>query len=787
MKLLFKDQLQKIKNNWVQFISLSLLVIVISLTFTAVKSSIARLETNYEPYLEEYNVEDFFFSIDQIDVNYLSGTAFTELCTKMTILPECGIAVSIDTPASMNELNVLINQRIKESPHLYEQFVDGYLQYFEDEYDFEIEKQLVIDIEDGGHSFKFLSIHERINLPYLVDGRFPITSNEIMIFKEYAELNDLTLNSELTIDGRTYTIVGYAYSPEFLFPILNFATIQFDPQNQTLVFAKEQTMRSMDQNLFFRYTAKGDLSQIAQIDSYTTIQNLDRSNLGRHMQMVSVLLPSDLNYRVITLKLEVENATVFIDMFITTFVVVLTLLLLLFIKRYIDKYKKEIDILTSIGYTKKEITLSYMLFPFLLSTTSIIGYFIGLLVSSKLFNLYSSRYLFPKAEFVFSLKIALIAIFVPILVISIVSYVFIYIVIDRKKKTIRRINFKIFKYIPLKTVTQLSIIFILINSILLFGLNGNNMFSEFVDVTSLGNNYEEMVVLRYFDDSEVDEDYETFTRIYGSINTVNDRELENYRTTVYGIDETVTMKALIDNDLSNNALLDEGAIISEYLSELIGATKGDNITFTVGVQEVTYPVVGVSNELIESNIFIRQDELNELYGLEDGIYNGIYTDDAEFTSTIVQMRLNYIQSVIEVTSILNISSIIISIIAGLSIILGLYIFGLLMILYMTENKHDIAILQSFGYTTKEVNIKYTSGIAVILFVTYLVSIPITWFVLDLMLKSIMNIVGFKLILTLKPVNIVIGLLFLAVIFGFSIVFISRYNKQINISEVLKDQ
>ena len=787
MKLLLKDQVQKLKKNWVQFISLSLLVIIISLTFTAVKSSIERLETNYEPFLEEYNVEDFYFSIDEIDVNYLSGTAFTELCSAMHILPECGIAVSLDTPESMNDLNVLINQKIKESPHLYEQFVDGYLHYFEDEYGFEIEKQLVIDIKEDGHSFKFLSIHEDINLPYLLDGRLPISSNEIMIFKEYAELNDLELLDELTIDGRAYTIVGYAYSPEFLFPILNFSTIQFDAQTQTLVFAKEQTIRMTGHNLFYRYAVKGDLSQIAEIDSYSTVQNIDRSSLGRHMQMVSVLLPSDLNYRIITLKLEVENASVFIDLFITTFMIVLSLLILLFIKRYIDKYKKDIDILSSMGYTKKEITLSYMLFPFLLSTTSIIGYVIGLLLSSRLFNLYSSRYFFPKAEFDFSLKVALIAILVPIIVISVVSYIFIYITIDKKKKTIKRIKLKIFKYIPLKTVTQLSIIFILINSILLFGLNGNNMFSEFVDVTSLGNNYEEMVVLRYFDNSVVDEDYETFTRIYGSINSINNNELDNYRTTIYGINDSVTMKALIDNDIQQNSLLDEGAIISEYLAELTNAEIGDTITFTVGADEITYVIKGISNELIESNIFIRQNELNELYGLDEDMYNGIYTDDDAYSSSIIQMRLNYNKSVLEVTSILNISSIIISIISVLSIILGLYIFGLLMILYLTENKHNIAILQSLGYTNKEVNIKYTSGVAVILFVTYLVSIPITWLFLDLMLKSIMNIVGFKLILTLKPVNIVIGLLFLVILFGLSIVFISRYNKQISIPEALKEQ
>ena len=116
MKLLYKDQLKKIKNNLFNFISLSLLVIVISLTFTAAKQSITRLDANYETYLEEQNVETFQFNMASIDINFLSGSETIYLCKELDIEFECYYNISIGTKAAYNELNHLINSTIDENP-----------------------------------------------------------------------------------------------------------------------------------------------------------------------------------------------------------------------------------------------------------------------------------------------------------------------------------------------------------------------------------------------------------------------------------------------------------------------------------------------------------------------------------------------------------------------------------------------------------------------------------------------------------------------------------------------
>ena len=190
MKLLFKDQFRKIKLHYFNFISLSLLVIIISMTFTGVKTSIRRLDENYDTYLETQQLEDFYFNMGNIDVNYLGGTALIQLCTDLDILYECGYALSFENdPTYINNLNILINEKIKENPEIYETLIDGYVAEFASEYDFKVEKNLVVDILEDDHIYKFISVTKEINLPYIVEGREPVLDNEIALFPEFIEVN----------------------------------------------------------------------------------------------------------------------------------------------------------------------------------------------------------------------------------------------------------------------------------------------------------------------------------------------------------------------------------------------------------------------------------------------------------------------------------------------------------------------------------------------------------------------------------------------------------------------
>ena len=77
-------------------------------------------------------------------------------------------------------------------------------------------------------------------------------------------------------------------------------------------------------------------------------------NLDKNMQLINIIMPASINFRIISLELEANNANAFIDIFLPLFVGFVTILLLVFMKRYIDKNQKDINTLHALGYTNKE-------------------------------------------------------------------------------------------------------------------------------------------------------------------------------------------------------------------------------------------------------------------------------------------------------------------------------------------------------------------------------------------------------------------------------------------------
>jgi len=319
-----------------------------------------------------------------------------------------------------------------------------------------------------------------------------------------------------------------------------------------------------------------------------------------------------------------------------------------------------------------------------------------------------------------------------------------------------------------------------------FGLNGNSMFSAFIDTTKLGNNFSEMVNLQYMTNTDHLDTYEEYTNMGGKIVEVNSKRLKNFKsTTIYGIDPESQLKLLIDNDPSKNLLLNEGIIVSDYLKTSLELEIGDTIIFEIGGVEVTEKIVGFSNELIENNFYTTKEKLNSYFNLDNTYYNGLFVTDYTYQNPYITSRIDYQNSLDEFESILNVSSVILNMLVMLSILLSLFIFILILISYFIDNRFNIAILKSVGYNNLEINQKFLIPIYIILVVAYVISIPITNGLLGYMLKLLMDSLGFKLILEISIMNIIYGFIMLNIVFGLVIYFTSKYYEKINISEVMK--
>mgnify|MGYP000962486375 CR=1 FL=1 len=105
--------------------------------------------------------------------------------------------------------------------------------------------------------------------------------------------------------------------------------------------------------------------------------------------------------------------------------------------------------------------------------------------------------------------------------------------------------------------------------------------------------------------------------------------------------------------------------------------------------------------------------------------------------------------------------------------------------YLSDNRLNISILKSIGYNNLEVNKKYLTTIYITFILSFTAAIPLTYLMFDLLIETLIDSLGYVLIIKVSTVYIVIGFLILNIIFILTAYFVNKYYEKISISEILK--
>lgn len=92
-------------------------------------------------------------------------------------------------------------------------------------------------------------------------------------------------------------------------------------------------------------------------------------------------------------------------------------------------------------------------------------------------------------------------------------------------------------------------------------------------------------------------------------------EHRSYRTSVNGIPEDSQLMRLLDVDLKEIELPEEGAILTGYLAERLHIKPGDMLTIELleGKRSILkVPVIGTAKQYLGANVYLQQKSLNGL-------------------------------------------------------------------------------------------------------------------------------------------------------------------------------
>ncbi|MGX1902381.1 ABC transporter permease [Thermolongibacillus altinsuensis] len=723
-------------------------------------------------------------------------------------------------------LYVMLNTSIHALEESNEQFVKQYVQEdfhvftgtslkkqqmeeLEQKYQVLLEERKGKDVFLGkGKSLRVFTIPETVNIPYVEDGKLPEKDNEIAIAQSYATANGLSVGDTLTIGQEKWTISGTIYLPDYVYMLKNVNDLIQDPASFGIALVSDKGFERLEGTGVIFYS--GHWKKGEQADEF-------RAALSSITPII-LWMNGDENPRITYIETEIQGTkttTKVFPLFIAGIVVMMVLVLL---KRRLELQRSQLGTLLSIGYRKGEIVRAFLLYPVLIGLVgSVLGIVSGLFFSIPITEIYTQFFNLPLLhDFQVNVEALVFALIVPLSLLCLVSW---YVIarqlrqspidllrpsLQQRKNRIHRerfIRFRLKKFssrFRLRMLTRhigrmilLSMGIILATVLLMYGFISMNSMD-----TLLNKTYKESFKYEYayyFQELQRGDakSGDPFTFAEGSILSVNGKKLDEDQTvSVYGIDPSVKLLRL-ENDQGERLLssMGEGAIVTKALAYALNVQEGDELLLwsESNQKKLSVTVKGIAEIYTGTSIYMNREAVNDWAGYPDGAYVGIWTKEPLSHPQGVYMTESKEDMIQSFQSIMKPMRYSLFIMSGLAFVIGVIIVSLITNLIVDENTITISLMKIMGYQDRSIASLILNIYTPVVFVSYLLGIPISLFSIDALVRSIADETNYVLPVGVDYRMAVLGLFFIYASYYASLWISRRKLKKVSLQEVLKGQ
>ena len=434
------------------------------------------------------------------------------------------------------------------------------------------------------------------------------------------------------------------------------------------------------------------------------------------------------------------------------FFIVAVLITLTNITRIIEKNRKYIGLYKSLGYSRKYIESSYMLFTFIASIIgTIIGSIIGLLLIPRIFyKIYSMMYYLPELKIIIDFKLVFIAVFIVNVLLLLSCYVSIdkvlkewpvylfrpqvnknykRILLERIKFIWNRFNFTnrvTFRNMLKNNKVFFMTIFGVIGCVVLI-LSGLNLRTSISNIIPLQyENIFDVDVELFLRDSltrsSIEEEKnrinnidEVKSSILAMLNYsyINDYEKPLYLVVPEDHDLLLDYVSLEDNGRKLE-LSDDGAIICSKIAKILDINIGDKVIVKdINNNKFKVKISGITDNYVDNYLYIKKEYYNKL--IKDTVkYNTLFVKlkDGNINQGDLSKKFNEKDSISYLTytsyaqvvykNLTKTLNYIVYVLVVSAIILSFVVLFNLNNLNIEERKIEIATLKVLGFKNKQV-------------------------------------------------------------------------------------
>jgi len=600
----------------------------------------------------------------------------------------------------------------------------------------DLEKKYNIDTEEYESKFlqeewqdKTINIYatkerQNIDKAIYIDGESPSSDDEIAIFKNFAEENNIGLKDKFSIKEKEYTVTGIFISADKLTIYDTSKSVNINTSDNCMAILNGAAFKEIDSSIDKYYCGvfkEDDLDKRAEI-----------SNIADEEYIIYAISSEDYS-EVTMLDSLIKSNKSLMTYGMGLLVIIIIIVALIELANSFKSFLKPIGVLIAIGCSRVKIVLSYLCYSIVFAVPIILGLLLGYMASdsflmsiNKLYNINITKVNVGITGFLECLigETLILTLSVLLMVTRSISKDAMHLIKSNEKQSVNIIYIYLKKLISIfnfSTRVKLSIAmrkpgrFVL--GILVFFISYNLFGSAFAIKNSTSNitknyadylNFKEVYYYKTIKNGEVEEDSDKFisTGVKLIKNETTDEKI-NYYYTLEGIDcnqESINLTDEKENELIEN--LTSGVVIPKIISIKHHISEGDKLKLNICGIEKDIEVSGINSSVIDEKIYIDINELYDLFLYKENDYTGVYVKNTEAINeedqdinyslskdNLIDISKKFGESTKGIESIMFISSVLISVL--LIVLISAFNFN--------DNIKNVALLNFIGYSKRKTN------------------------------------------------------------------------------------
>lgn len=608
--------------------------------------------------------------------------------------------------------------------------------------------------DDGGRTLRIFTPRHDVNKMCLIDGEFPVGTDEIAIDRMYAVNNDIEIGDDIKAGDKVYSVCGFVALSDYSTMFQNNNDTMFDATIFGIAVVSNEEFDDLpEKNKTWSYSWMYDDGMPDEENDEKKLADdlLEIVYTQAVMNGITVesYIPRYQNQAINFAGDDIGSDTNMMKWFEYIVIVILAFIFAVTIGNTLTKEASVIGTLRASGYTKGELLIHYISLPVIVTfVASVVGNVLGYSVFKDMgAQLYYASYSLTKYVTYWNADAFVLTTVIPLIIMIAVNLLVVNSKLklsplrflrhdlsrSKRKKAVKLPHWKfmtrfktrvILQNIPGYVVMLVGIYFAQV--LLMFGLMLNPMLKHYQN--------------DILDNMVADHQYVLDSQVETANNNAETYCVKTLRTTG-DIDDEIMVYGIHSDSKYFPVKLDDGdVLVSDSYADKYEIVDGDKLKLKESYTDDTYDLKVTGSVVYPAAlaVFVTEDDFREIFDKDEDYFTGYFSNDK---LTDIE---DHVVSEITKDDMIKVSRQLTKSMGGMfyivvvfSLVMFMLLVYLLTKLIVEKNTVSISMVKILGYDTKEISKLYLSSTTVMVAVVTLLDILLSYLSIKVIYRAML--------------------------------------------------